>query len=347
MQNSVKVIIRSIVIFISPTVILAVAGWLWLAPSDAEIRMGTAEPPLAAETREYMSSHAVGSTINSQERAKSMDWVSKPWVVATEKHIKEIAEPIMYSVDYVMGRMVEYKFGAKKGLPRTLLLLAVGIPLVVVLFVAGAMFIGPHMAFSGSGLGYTVFMLSTASGIFIGMAETFQLGMEWYLLTTIAFLIGVALLFLSAGLTVIDAFRAKLWTVFVVIAIVYGFVLGVVISTVLTILAIFAVIAIFTSGIAVGGFQTMKESAQTSSASSGSAYQSGEEIRSSGISSDEEVTTVYKDENGVEYHGKGNDPDQIERQSPGDHTTFYKSPLDGKYRNNWNDEVIEKKSIWD
>lgn len=347
MHNTVKAIIISTIIFIAPTVLLAVAGWLWLAPSDAEIRMGTAEPPLASESREYMRNHAVGSIINSQERAKSMDWVSKPWVVATEKHIKEIAEPIIYSVDYVMGRMIEYKFGVKKGFPRTLLLLAVGIPIVIVLFVAGAMFIGPHMTLSGSGLGYPVFMLSTASGILVGMADLFQLGMEWYLLPAIAFIAGAALLFLAAGLTVIDAFKAKLWTVFVVVAIGYGFVLGIVISSVLTILTIFGLIAIFSSGILCGGFQVLSDSANTSTCGTNDHYQSEGQSVSYDDNVPEEPITVYKDENGVEYHGKGNNPDTIERQSPGDHTTFHKSPLDGKYRSNWSDEVIEKKSIWD
>lgn len=53
--------------------------------------------------------------------------------------------------------------------------------------------------------------------------------------------------------------------------------------------------------------------------------------------------TIFRDEDGVEYHGKGEEPEEVVKQMPGDYTTYYKSPFDGKYRNNWNDEVLEKK----
>ena len=257
--NRFSAIIKTLLWCFGPTALLLIAGWIWLAPSEDEIRMGTAEPPLAVESRVGMASHAVGSLINMTERSKSMAWISKEWVVDVERHVKSLAEPIIYWVDYAFGRMIEIKFGIPKGLPRTLLMLATGVPVGLLLFFCGMWLIGGHMAFSCCRASMPAFYLSIIAGALIGMADLFQIGMEWYLLTTVAFLAGGACLLIAAGLIVFDIFQSKLWSLLLLCGCVYGFVLGVVLAGVLTILSMFAVIAIVISGIAGGGFQILSE----------------------------------------------------------------------------------------
>lgn len=252
-------IIKALLWCFGPTALLAIAGWAWLAPSEDEIRMGTAEPPLAIESRVGMDSHAVGTPLNLSERSKSMAWISEGWVVDLEKHVKLVAEPVIYSVDYVFGRMIEKKFGVQKGFTRTLLLLAMGIPISILLYFCGLSIIGVHMGFTGYKIGLRSFMLSVVSGVIIGMADLFQIGMGWYFLTTIAFIIGGLCLLIAAGFFVFDAFHSKFWSALLLFGCVYGFVLGIVVAGVLSILAIFAVCAMVISGVASGGFQIMNE----------------------------------------------------------------------------------------
>lgn len=257
--RKLSIIFRAFLWCAGPTALLAFAGWIWLAPSEDEIRVGTAEPPLAVEARVGMACHAVGTPLNMAERAKSASWISNRWVVDLEKRIKFIAEPVIYSVDYAFGRMIEKKFDVQKGFKRTLLMLATGIPISILLYFCGLCIVGVHIGFTGSGIGLRAFLFSVVSGVLIGMADLFQIGMEWYLLTTIAFIAGGFCLLIAVGLFVFDAFYSKFWAVLLLFGCVYGFVLGIVVAGVLSILAIFAVCAVVVSGVASGGFQIMNE----------------------------------------------------------------------------------------
>ena len=59
-------------------------------------------------------------------------------------------------------------------------------------------------------------------------------------------------------------------------------------------------------------------------------------------SGDGEVTTTYTDENGCEYKGKGENPDSIEKQTPGDHAIFDKSIDGSTYKERFGDREIKK-----
>ena len=61
-------IIKALLWCFGPTAPLAIAGWVWLAPSEDEIHMGTAEPPIAIESRVGMDSHAVWAPLQKKRK---------------------------------------------------------------------------------------------------------------------------------------------------------------------------------------------------------------------------------------------------------------------------------------
>ena len=73
------------------------------------------------------------------------------------------------------------------------------------------------------------------------------------------------------------------------------------------------------------------------SSGGGSSYSSG-----AGASSEKgEVITTYTDENWCEYKGKGESPDTVEKQTPGDYATFDKSFDGTKYKERFGDREVE------
>ena len=83
----------------------------------------------------------------------------------------------------------------------------------------------------------------------------------------------------------------------------------------------------------------------TSGASScsggGYSYASGGGASSFGGGGGSTVVTTITDENGCEYKGEGENPETIEKQTPGDHAIFDRC-IDGSYRERFGDRVIEE-----
>ena len=92
------------------------------------------------------------------------------------------------------------------------------------------------------------------------------------------------------------------------------------------------------------GLEEQMSTSSSGSYSSGSWSCGGGSSYSPGVGSSSgqgEVITTYTDENGCDYKGKGESPDTVEKQSPGDFATFDKS-LDGtKYKERFGDREVE------
>lgn len=227
----------SILCLFLPLALIAFAVWAWISPTAEEIAAGADVPPLAMEAQRTLAKYAIGSSQDMAVRAKIHTALTDERVIAVDKYLKDAADTVYYWTNYVLGRIIEIKLGYQRGWGRFFITLLIGVPACLLLYLAGIWLLSAHIAFTGTMRAMTVYKMTVSAGCLMGLGYILPASLDWHLVPMVWRAISFVLIGLSLLLAVIDVFKANFLTLLLLVCGAYGFVIGVVMSNILVLLA--------------------------------------------------------------------------------------------------------------